>query len=430
MCRRCSRTRRVAPPDAVAPPVASAPAPAQVSTAAKVAVAALLLVSVGGLGFMFGHYVVRPTTTITAAPRSNFPNVPSGGGFGGYSGNGGFGGYGGYGSSPSPATSAADAAAAKIAKVVDPGLVDITATFSYNGATAEGTGMVLTSKGLVLTNNHVVEGATSLTARDVATGATYKATVVGYDVSADVAVLKLTGASGLTTVTTGNSSTLASGESVVGIGNAGGVGGTPSYAAGTVVALDQSITASDEGNPAGAENLTGLIETSADIQPGDSGGPLVNAKGHVIGMDTAGSAANGGFGFQDSGSNGAQGYAIPIDTALAIVKSIKNGDATTAIHVGSTAFLGVEVAAGSAANATTSSGVTITQAIAGEPAASAGLTAGDVITSLDGQTVSSATDLQQVLLTLHAGDSVTVGYLSPAGTPSSVTLTLGSGPAQ
>ena len=102
---------------------------------------------------------------------------------------------------------------------------------------------------------------------------------VGYDETRDVALLKLEGASGLTTIKTGNSSESIKDEKVVGIGNAGGVGGTPSYAAGSVIALNQSISASDDENPAGAEQLSGLIEMNANIQPGDSGGPLVNAKG-------------------------------------------------------------------------------------------------------------------------------------------------------
>ena len=120
----------------------------------------------------------------------------------------------------------------------------------YQDSAAAGTGMILTKNGYVLTNNHVIDGATSITARDVETGKTYSATVVGYDVTQDVALLKLSDAKGLTTITTGNSSDVTKAETVVGIGNAGGVGGTPSYAAGKILALGQSITASDEENPA------------------------------------------------------------------------------------------------------------------------------------------------------------------------------------
>src|SRR6201999_3767091 len=134
-------------------------------------------------------------------------------------------------------------------------------------ATAEGTGIVLTSNGEVLTNNHVVNGATAVSVTNIGNGKTYKATVVGYDESSDIAVLQLSGASGLTTATTGNSSTLNVGDKVVALGNAGGVGGTPSVAPGQVTALNQSISASDE-SAGTTENLTGMIETNANIQAG------------------------------------------------------------------------------------------------------------------------------------------------------------------
>lgn len=429
-----------APQDTTEGPVPASPpvsAPRRPAAALKVAAAAILVLAIAGLGFVVGHYVAPPRATVTAGQRQGFPSFPSGG----YSGSGGYINFPGFGNFPgaptftTPASSSADAAAAKIAKSVDPGLVDITSNLSYQGGEAEGTGMVLTSNGLVLTNNHVVEGATTLSATDVATGVTYQATVVGYDVGADVALLQLKDASGLATVTTGDSSALTTGEKVVGIGNAGGVGGTPSYAAGTVVALNQSITASDEGNPAGSEQLSGLIEVNADIQPGDSGGPLVNTKGRVVGMDTAGSSTNGSFGFEATGSGAAQGYAIPINAALAIVKSIEKGDATSAVHVGPTAFLGVGIDATGSADGgypspTPTSGVTIAEAFAGEPAANAGLVAGDVITSIDGQAVTTASQLQQEMLTLHAGQTVTVDYVSTSGATATASVTLGSGPAQ
>ncbi len=401
----------------------------------KAAAAAVLVLAIGGLGFTLGHDVTPPRSTVTTPRPSGFPRFPSGGSSGS-SGYPTFPGFGNFPSAPSvasPASSSADAAAAKIARSVDPGLVDITANLSYQGGTAEGTGMVLTSSGLVLTNNHVVAGASSLTATDVATGVTYQATVVGYDDAADVALVQLKGASGLARVTTGNAHSLTTGEKVVGLGNAGGVGGTPSYAAGTVVALDQSITASDQGNPAGAEQLSGLIETDADIQPGDSGGALVNTKGRVVGMITAGSSANGGFGFDAAGAATAQGYAIPINTALAIAKSIEKGDATSAIHVGPTAFLGVGVDAATSpygSNQSTASGVTIAEVFAGQPAAGAGLVAGDVITSINGEAVTTATQIQQVMLTLRVGQTVSVGYVNTAGVAATASVTLDAGPAQ
>ena len=147
---------------------------------------------------------------------------------------------------------------------------------------------MLSSNGVILTNNHVIDGATSISVTDIGNHKTYTASVVGYDRTKDIAVLQLHNASGLQTATLGNSSNASVGEDVVGVGNAGGTGGTPSAAGGTVTALNQSITASDDGDGT-SEQLSGLIETNADIQPGDSGGALVDTSGDVLGIDTAAS---------------------------------------------------------------------------------------------------------------------------------------------
>jgi len=419
-------------PPAVTPPVVGHHA--QLSFLNALAAFALVL-AVGGSGFILGHNIVKPTTIPSASRRFANPYFPS-------SGSSGFGGFGGTFpaiSTPSQGqTSTAHSAAAdKIATKVDPGLVDIDTNLGYQDGAAAGTGMILTKNGNVLTNNHVIDGATSITARDVETGKTYTATVVGYDATQDVALLKLSGAKDLTTITTGNSRDVTKAEAVVGIGNAGGVGGTPSYAAGKVIALRQSITASDEENPAGAERLVGMIEVSADIQPGDSGGPLVNSKGDVIGMDTAGSSTSGGFGFEEAGSTSTQAYAIPINTALTIAKSIKNGQGSSTIHIGTTAFLGVEVRDATATSSGTSggssgapSGVTVAEVIPNTPAANTALVAGDVITSLNGEDVTTTTSLAAILQTLHSGESVQIGYLDQSGAASTLSVTLGSGPAQ
>ncbi len=394
------------------------------------AVAVVLVFAIGTLGFVLGHFVDKAPRGAVASPRIVFPGYPNGGSSGSsnfpnFTMTPSFGGE-----SLSPAQVKANAKAAKVAAKVDVGLVDITSSFGSQGSIAEGTGMVLTSSGLVLTNNHVIEDASSISARDVATGVTYSATVVGYDVSQDVALLQLTNASGLTTVKTGNSDKVVSGEAVVGIGNAGGVGGTPSYAAGTVTALNKAITAGDESNPAGAEKLTGLIEIKANIVPGDSGGPLVTAKGRVIGMDTAGSSS-GGAGFEEFGQvTTSGGFAIPINQALAIVKSIENNNASPTIHVGASAFLGVEFESASTATGASTTGVKLVQAIAGDPAAKAGLVAGDTITSINGTPVTNGTVLQQLLLTRRAGDTVKVGYTTTNGVTATAVVTLTSGPPQ
>ena len=228
----------------------------------------------------------------------------------------------------------------EIAKRVDPALVDVVSTEGDQGAVAAGTGIVLTSNGTVLTNNHVIRGATSIKVTDVGNGRTYTAKVVGYDASRDVAVIQLQNASGLTTASLGDSSSVRSGDSVTALGNAGGKGGTPSVATGTVAALNQSITASDEGSGVNSEQLTGLIETNANIQPGDSGGALVNSYGQVIGMNTA---ASSGAQFQSqSGQAAVQAYAIPIDHAESIATQIEAGQGSSTVHIGATAFLGIE----------------------------------------------------------------------------------------
>jgi S1-C subfamily serine protease len=331
----------------------------------------------------------------------------------------------------------------QIASKVDPGLVDVTSTLGYQDATAKGTGIVLTANGEILTNNHVINGATSVSVTDIGNGKTYKATVVGYDESQDVAVLQLTGASGLTVANTGNSSTVAVGNSVVALGNAGGTGGTPSVAPGSVTGLDQSITASDESSGT-SEQLSGLIETNAGIQPGDSGGPLVNSYGQIVGMDTAastnyqfGGTGNGGGGYGSggygsggstgsSGASSTQGYAIPIDTALSIAKEIEAGQGSSAIHIGPTAFIGIGIAPTSEQ---TTSGVEIAGAQAGTPAATAGLAEGDVITALNGTAVSTGTQISEALIQRHPGDKITLTWTNTDGQSQTATVTLGTGPA-
>jgi S1-C subfamily serine protease len=283
--------------------------------------------------------------------------------------------------------------------------------------------MVLTSNGLVLTNNHVVEGATSISVTDIGNGKTYNAKVVGYDRTKDVAVLQLINASNLATVSLSTSGVTV-GEEVVAVGNAGGSGGQPSYAQGTISATGQSITASDEAT-GGTEQLTGLIETNADIVAGDSGGPLVNSDGQVIAMDTA---AAQGFQFQSSGN---QGYSIPINEADGIAKLIKAGTASATVHVGSTAFLGVTVQeATSQDGSSAASGAQIYQVIKGGPAAAAGLESGDTITELGGKSVTSPEDLTNVILSEKAGNSVQVVYTDANGATQTTTVQLGSGPPQ
>jgi S1-C subfamily serine protease len=340
--------------------------------------------------------------------------------------------------STSSTAAGSPANAAAIAKSVDPGLVDIDTQLKYQGSAEAGTGMVLTGNGEVLTNNHVIEGATSISATDIGNGKTYQAQVVGYDRTDDVAVIQLQNASGLHTVSLGNSSLLRSGAGVVGVGNAGGNGGTPSFASGSVTALDQSITASDESDHS-SEELTGLIATNVGIQPGDSGGPLVSSSGKVVGMDTAASA---GFQFQ-AGATTSKAYSIPINEATTIAKELASGKHSTTLHVGPTAFFGVEMTPVQAGNggfglgggigSSSVSGVEITDVFSGSPAANARLTAGDTITSFAGVNVQQQTsenEISNLISSENPGQTVKVVFDDTGGNSHSTNVTLGSGPPQ
>ena len=330
------------------------------------------------------------------------------------------GGSGSTGSGPTLTTS-------QIEAQVDPALVDVTSTLGYQQAESLGTGLVLTSTGEILTNNHVIEGATSIKVTDIGNGQTYTAKVVGYNQTKDIAVLQLQGASGLKTVKLGNSDTAAVGQKVVALGNAGGKGGTPSVATGQITGLNAAITASDQGSGT-TEQLTGLINHNAPIQPGDSGGPLVNTAGEVIGIDTA---ASNTMQFQSQQSQ-ANAFAIPINEALAIGNQIEQGTGSSTVHIGATGFLGVQVE--SADNAAqqgvqAGSGAAVEAVLQGTPAASAGLSEGDVITSVDGHSVSSPSSLQAALEQHHPGDKVTIGWTSAFGQSQSASVTLADGPA-
>jgi S1-C subfamily serine protease len=313
-----------------------------------------------------------------------------------------------------------------IAANVDDGLVDIVTTLGFQRAQAAGTGMVLTSSGEILTNNHVIEGATSIRATDIGNGQTYRAKVVGYDRSHDVAVLQLQGASGLETVSTANSGTASLGQRVVALGNAGGKGGTPSVVTGRIIRLGASVTATD-ASAGTSERLHGLIGHNAPIRPGDSGGPLVTRSGKVIGMNTA---ASTGSNFQLQGRT--QAFAIPINQALSVASKIEAKKSSATVHIGATAFLGVGVL--SAQQAQTrgvqpGAGVMIGDVFAGTAASGAGLRAGDVIVAAGGQRVGSPLALQSVFQRHHPGDRVGISWLDSSGQRHSASVVLRSGPA-
>jgi S1-C subfamily serine protease len=369
---------------------------------------AVVLAMLAGLGV--GYAVWRPANPTTSNAAANNGSTSTGGSGSFTPPNSG------SGSTTTPSGSPGSAKASSIAARVDPGLVDVNVTLGYEQESAAGTGQVLTSSGEVLTNNHVIDGATSISATDIGNGRTYSATVVGYDRTGDLAVIQLHGASGLSTVTIGNSSKVSVGDPIVAIGNAGGSGGTPSVAAGTVTTLNQAITASDD-NGANSEQLTGLIEVDANVQPGDSGGPLVDSAGDVVGIDTAASQS-GSF-----STAGGSGYAIPINQAITIAKQIESGTSSTAVHVGPTAFLGVIV------ESSVGGGASVVEVAPGSPAEGAGLVAGDVITSAGGTTLSSPSSLSTVIAAHTPGQSIQLTWEDAQGNQQSGSVQLASGPA-
>jgi len=323
-------------------------------------------------------------------------------------------------------TGSADLTAA--ANKVVPGMVIINTQLGYQNAEAAGTGIVLSSGGEVLTNNHVVEGATKISVTDLGNGKTYPATVAGYDRANDLAVVHMSGASGLQTAPLGNSDKVAVGDNIIGVGNAGGTG-HPTPAAGQVVGLNQAVTASDAGAGT-SEQLTGLIQVAADIQEGDSGGPLINDAGQVVGVDTAASAAQGfqigipggpGISIQN-GQGGGQGFAIPINKAAGIAKQIQSGNVSGTIHIGQSAFLGVGVADANG------SGALVRNVFQGGSAQRAGLAPGDVITGVDGHGVNSALALTNTMDQHHPGDKVALQFTDPNRQNQSAQITLAQGP--
>lgn len=379
-------------------------------------IAALAIVGAAG-GTALGLSSQSTTTTSSQSQGSSkLPDSGSGtsgdssGGTNGFTvpgdGSGSDSSSGSSGTSTQAAATAATAAQKK-------GVVTINTVLNYDESSqAAGTGMVLTSDGTVLTNNHVIQGATSITVTDETTGKEYKADVVGSDSTNDVAVLKLENASGLSTVTLDDDGEPSTGDTVTDVGNAEGTGNLVA-AVGTVTATDQAIEVQSESGT-GTESLKGLIEVSADIVSGDSGGPVVDSEGEVVGMATAAS----------SGTADVTGYAIPITTAKAIAEKILAGESSSTITIGLPAFLGVEVS-----GTATSGGVAVAGTVTGSGAASAGLVAGDTITSIDGTAVASSDALTSAIQSHSVGDKVTVGYTDSTGAAKTVTVTLTAGPA-
>jgi S1-C subfamily serine protease len=406
------------PPAPPAPPMPIPPASRRRGTAVVAAVVAALVFLAAGVGLGWGLF--RPTATTSPATTRGAVQTP-------------------LQLSPSTGSTGGALSVPAIVAKVEPGIVDIntyldtsslgSGSFGAPGPSAQplgaGTGMVLTSSGEILTNNHVIEGATNIEVTIAGRAGHFYARVVGVDPTDDVALIQLQNPSNLSTVTLADSSSVRIGDRVVAIGNALGQGGTPTVTQGSVTALGRTITVG--GGPGGPEHLHGLIQTDAPISPGDSGGALVNSSGQVVGIITA---AQRSIGPQPAAH---VGYAIAMNSAAGVVNQIRSGDASATVIIGQPGFMGVEVrnldaAAANRLGLGVTRGALVTDVFPGTPAQRAGVTGGSVITAVDGKAVTSAHALGPIIHTYSPGDQIKLTWVDLTGTHTA-TLQLISGPA-
>jgi S1-C subfamily serine protease len=381
-----------APPESTGPawmpPPATPPAAASIwqRVAAFVVLAAVVAAAAGvGVGFSIAR-AINPNQTAQSSPLTESPIQTT-----------------------TPGATSGSLSA--VARQLDPAIVDVNTTIGSSAAA--GTGMIISPTGEILTNNHVVASSTSITVTLQGRSRTYTAHLVGVDISQDVAVIQIDqNVSGLPTVRFANSSAVKVGDTVYAIGNALGQGGTPHATQGQVVALDQTITAS-EGSGV-SETLNGMIQSDAVIYEGDSGGALVNSSGQVVGMITAGQAQ----GFRSSASD--VGYAIASNTAVSVVNRIRAHEQSSDLTYGQVGYLGVSVQSLDSFTAqqlglNVSSGALVVGVQSGSPAAAAGVTRNSVITSIGGAAVTSADDLGTAIRSHSAGDTVSVTWVTTSG---------------
>jgi len=372
---------------------------------------------------------------------------------------------------PMPSSGGTGATGGSLTKVGQ-GIVIINTTLQYSSERAAGTGMVINAAdGLVLTNNHVIESSTKITATVPSLGKTFKATVVGYDVTGDIALIKLQDFSGLHAVPLGDSSKVKTGDSVTAMGNAEGRNQIAT-ASGSITGVNRTIKANDQGGVVSSETLHGMFQTDAGIVSGDSGGPLVSASGQVIGMDTAGNDVR----YPDQ--QAAAGFAIPINTALSVARQIAHGQASDTISIGYPPFIGIYVGPGTSSDpqeqaseqsqrndngfggfggngfggngssdgnsqscysndsnlpvpssvAPVNTGTLVVGTICGGPAAAAGLTAGSVITSVNGTAIGAPSTVHNALSKFRPGDTVSLTWVTPSGQHKTANMTLTEGP--
>jgi S1-C subfamily serine protease len=366
------------------------------------------------------------------------------------------------GAPPQPAAAAAAAREAKtvprplseaaIRARIEPSVVDVTATLTYDDETAAGTGFVIDSRaGIILTNNHVVRDSTSVAVTVTATGQTYPAVIVGVDVAADIAVLQVRPVAGLIGAPLGDSATVAAGTPVISFGNQAGAGGLPAVAPGVISGTGRTIQAND-GAAGFSETLRDMLATTARIEPGDSGGPLASAAGTVIGVDTA-----AGTGGTDTG------YAIPINAALTAEREITARQPGPGIRLGVDGFLGIVVGAGTARSpvaqqetergtrmnsadspscvsteeevtapatiAPAPAGALVIGVLCGTGAATTGIAAGDVITAADGAQVDSPDALTSLVSGSRPGTVIAITWVSTTGAARTARVRLVTAPA-
>jgi putative serine protease PepD len=325
------------------------------------------------------------------------------------------------GPSSRPASNVPAGSVEEVAAKVMPSVVKL--QVDTGRGSGEGSGIVLTSDGLILTNNHVVADAAAASSgygggRGVRStvsfsdGQTVPFEVVGTDPSSDIAVVRAQGLSGLTPITIGSSADVQVGQNVVAIGSPLGLQGT--VTTGIVSALHRPVSAGDGSG--GDTTVLDAIQTDAAINPGNSGGALVNMKGELIGVNSAIATLGGGGGESGGAPNGSigLGFAIPSDQAKRIAEElISNG---TASH----GSLGVQLS-----KDPTARGAAVAGVVAGSPAAQAGLPSGAVITKVDDRVIDGPEALVAAVRSKAPGDTVTLTFTDGSGAPQTAEVTLG-----
>lgn len=273
-------------------------------------------------------------------------------------------------------------------------------------ASSQGSGIIFSQDGYVITNAHVIGNSKTAYAIRVVTsdGKEYKAGVVGYDSRTDIAVLKMDDAKGLTPATFGDSSQLEVGQDIIVVGNPGGLDYQNTTTKGVISALDRKLSTS---------SLTKYIQTDAAINPGNSGGPLVNYYGQVVGITTSKIVSETYEGM---------GFAIPSQTVKSIVDTlVKNGYVEGRVKIG---ISGIAVTSDQASNYNIPQGIYVQSIVSGGPCDGTSLEEGDIITEVDGETITSFADVYAILETHKPGDKIKVKYYSSSSGDGEVEITL------